>query len=375
MRTSRTVKTPTRLQGGLRRVSRGGLAGPRSRDRVRRPGTAAPAADRVLRDAVLDQPGLGDVPRTDDRCVRVSAEACLRRAEGAFPAEARLGPVDRHDVPDRAALRNRSRHAAYEGRAPARRQLQADRREDLHFLRRARHGGEHRAPGAGAPAGRAARDERNLAIHRAEVRAHRSRRERSGRRAQRPVLRWHRAQDGHSRQRHLPDDPRPRHRLAGRRAQQGAECDVRDDERRSSRRRSPGTRADRGRLSERGGVCEGPHPGPLARRADEPGEARRSDHRASGCAAHAADGACLRGGRTCVCLLGRADGGHAAFAPRRRAAQVRRRHDVADDADREGVHDRQRLPVRVGVPAGLRRPRLCPRKWHGAVSCATPAST
>ncbi len=180
---SRTGENAARLQGGLRRLSRGRLAGPRSRDRVRRPGTAASAADRVLRDAVLDQPGLGDVPRTDDRCVRVPAEACLRRAEGAFPAEARLGTVDRHDVPDRAALRHRSRHAAYEGRAATRRQLPADRREDLHFLRRARHGGEHRAPRARAPAGRAARDERNLALHRAEVRAHRNRRERRGRRA------------------------------------------------------------------------------------------------------------------------------------------------------------------------------------------------
>ena len=68
-----------RLQAGLRSVPRGGLARAGGRCRVRRPGPAAPAAHRVLRDAVLDQPGLGDVPGPDARRLRVPAG--VRHAE------------------------------------------------------------------------------------------------------------------------------------------------------------------------------------------------------------------------------------------------------------------------------------------------------
>ena len=48
--------------------------------------------------------------------------------------------MDRHHVPDRAALRHRPRHAAHQGRAAGRRQLQAHRPEDLHLGRRTRPG-------------------------------------------------------------------------------------------------------------------------------------------------------------------------------------------------------------------------------------------
>ena len=71
-------------------------------------------------------------------------------------------------------------------------------------------------------------------------------------------------------------------------------------------------------------------------------------------------------------VLGRADGRHAVERRRPRTPQVRRRHDGADDADREGVHDRQRLPVRVGLHAGVRRPRLHPRQRDGAVRARCP---
>ena len=79
--------------------------------------------------------------------------------------------VDRHHVPDRAALRHRPRPAAHQGRAAARRQLQAHRQQDLHLRRRARHGREHRPPGAGAPAGRAGGQQGHLAVRGAEVHA------------------------------------------------------------------------------------------------------------------------------------------------------------------------------------------------------------
>ncbi len=94
-----------------------------------------------------------------------------------------------------------------QGRAAGRRQLSPDRRQDLHLVGRARPGREHRPPGARAPAGRAAGHQGHLAVHRAEVLARRRGRGREGRRAQRLVLRRHRTQDGHPRQRHLPDEP------------------------------------------------------------------------------------------------------------------------------------------------------------------------
>ena len=78
----------------------------------------------------------------------------------ALPAEADQRPLDRHDVPDRAAVRHRPRHAAHQGRAAGRRQLPAHRQQDLHLRRRARPGREHRPPRARAAAGRAGRHRR-----------------------------------------------------------------------------------------------------------------------------------------------------------------------------------------------------------------------
>ena len=87
------------------------------------------------------------------------------------------------------------------------------------------------------------------------------------RRAQRDLLRRDRAQDGHQRQRHLPDDARRRGRHAGRPAEQGPGGDVRDDERGAAGRRHAVARPDRGGLPERRRVCEGAHPDALAHRA------------------------------------------------------------------------------------------------------------
>ncbi len=66
------------------------------------------------------------------------------------------------------------------------------------------------------------------------------------------LLRLHRREDGHSRQRHLRDELRRRAGLSHRRGQSRPERDVRDDERGAARRRHAGPCALRSRLSERG---------------------------------------------------------------------------------------------------------------------------
>ena len=167
------VKTPTGFKEAYAEYVEGGWPALRLRPGVRRPGPAAPRQPVPVRDAELGQPGLDDVPGPVARRLRVPARARHRRAEGAVPAQADQRPVDRHDVPDRAALRHRPRPAAHQGRAAGRRQLPAHRQQDLHLRRRARPGREHRAPGAGAPARRAGRAQGHLAVRRAEVQGRR----------------------------------------------------------------------------------------------------------------------------------------------------------------------------------------------------------
>ena len=67
-------------------------------------------------------------------------DARHRRAEEDLPAQADQRRVDRHHVPDRAALRHRPGPAAHQGRAAGRRHLPHHRQQDLHHRRRARHG-------------------------------------------------------------------------------------------------------------------------------------------------------------------------------------------------------------------------------------------
>ncbi len=78
--------------------------------------------------------------------------------------EARFGRVERHHVPDRAALRDRPRHAAHAGRPQAGRQLPDHRHQDLHLERRARSCRQHRPPRARASARRPAGDQGHLAV-------------------------------------------------------------------------------------------------------------------------------------------------------------------------------------------------------------------
>ncbi len=108
------------------------------------------------------------------------------------------------------------------------------------------------------------------------------------RREERCVLRLDRAQDGHPRQLDLRDELRQRHRLAGRRGEQGSQRHVRHDERGAARCRRAGAGAVGSRLSERGGLREGSLAGPRADRCQGAGQAGRSDHRASGRAPYTA---------------------------------------------------------------------------------------
>ena len=77
--------------------------------------------------------------------------------------------MDRHDEPDRAALRHGPRALARQGGAAGRRQLQDHRHEDLHLVRRTRHGGEHHPSRARAHRRRARRHQGTLAVRRAEI--------------------------------------------------------------------------------------------------------------------------------------------------------------------------------------------------------------
>ena len=217
--------------------------------------------------------------------------------EGAVSAEAGVRRMDRHHVPDRAALRHRPGHAALEGRAASRWFVQDQRRQDLHLGWRARHVGQHHSPGAGAPAGRTGRHQGHFALPGTEIPAecrwH-------GRRAQSGVLRCDRRKDGHSRQLHLPDQSGRRDRLVDRSAEQGLECDVRDDECGTPGRRHAVARSDRSGVSKCADLRQGPHPDAQPLRRQSPRQASRSDHRPSRRATHAVDGQGVCRRRPCL---------------------------------------------------------------------------
>ena len=71
------VTAPEGLQGSLRAVRRGRLAGAELRPGVRRPGPAAPREPVPVRDDELGQPGLDDVPRA---CRTAPTRRCTRTA-------------------------------------------------------------------------------------------------------------------------------------------------------------------------------------------------------------------------------------------------------------------------------------------------------
>ena len=236
------------IQGSLQAGRRRRLARPVGAGGIWRAGPAGDAEPGRHRIPERGQHGVFDVWRPDHGRDRGADGARQARTEEDVRAEDGGGRVDRHHEPHRAAMRHGSRPAAHQGGQAGRRQLQDHRHQDLHLGRRARSHREHHPSGAGAHRRRARRHQGRVAVRGAEG-AGQCRR--LARRTQRRVLRLDRAQDGHSRQFHLRDELRQRHRLADRRRKQGHAGHVRDDERGPARRRRAGARAIRSRLSER----------------------------------------------------------------------------------------------------------------------------
>ena len=166
--------------------------------------------------------------------------------------------------------------------------------------------------------------------------------------------------------------------VAGRPAAQGHGAYVHDDERGAARRRHPGSRRRRGRLSERGRFTPRERiQGRAPERRRSARQGRRSDHRSSRRAAHAA------------CAPSSRDRRSARASPTGPGLEIDKmlkhpdpeavraegsRLDRAHDADHQGLLHRSRL--RGGEPRGpgLWRPRLSSPSTASSSSCATRAS-
>jgi hypothetical protein len=192
-----------RIQGRLRHIRQRRLDGPVGARGLWRPGAAPHPQHGDPGICLGREPRLRHVSRPDAGRDGGPAGPRLGGAEGAVPAQDGRGRVDRHHEPDRAALRHGSRPAQDQGRAERRRLLQHHRHQDLHLGRRARSRREHRAPRHRPDRGGARRHQGHLALRGAEITRERRRVPRG---AQRRVLRFPRAQDGHPRQRHLRDE-------------------------------------------------------------------------------------------------------------------------------------------------------------------------
>ena len=145
-----------RVQGRLPSVPRGRLAGVELRSALRRSGLAVPAGPQRVGDLERGEHEL--LPRAHAHQRRSPRRRAPRhrRAQAALSAQARIGRVDGHHEPHRAAGRLGPVRGARARRA-RRRSLPHLRDQDLHHLRRARLDRQRRAPGARAAAGRARR--------------------------------------------------------------------------------------------------------------------------------------------------------------------------------------------------------------------------
>ena len=209
-----------RLQGRLQAAGRRRLDRHLGAGRVRRPGPAGDADRGGQRIPLLGQHGLRHVSGAHAGRHRRAARACLARAEGQVPAEDGGRRLDRHHEPDRAALRHRSRPAAH-----ARRCKQSDGSYKITGTKIFISAGEHDlsenivhlvlARIEGAPAG--TKGISLFVVPKIMVKD-----DGSLGRAQWRHLRLDRREDGHPRQRHLRDELRRRHRLAGRRGESRA---------------------------------------------------------------------------------------------------------------------------------------------------------
>ena len=236
------------VAGGLFRIHRRWMDGPRLQSRARRPGSAPPGLRARRGDLERRQRLLHPLSHAHARGHRGPRALRVRGAEGDVPPQADQRRVGRHDGPHRAAGRLRPRGRAHARRPAAGRRLSPRGPEDLHHLRRARPDRERRPSRAGADAHRASRREGHLALRGAEVPRQR-RRDPGG--AQRHPLRVAGAQARHPRQ---PDGRAGagrqggRGRLAGRRGEPRHRVHVHHDERRALRGRTAGNRAVGARL-------------------------------------------------------------------------------------------------------------------------------
>ena len=330
---------------------------------------AAPADVRHQRICVLGQHGVRHVSGPHPGGHRRADAARLRGAEADISAADGVGRVDRHHEPHGAALRHRSRPDPHPRHPRRRRFVPHHRLQDLHLVRRTRPHREHRAFGARPRRRRAGRHQGHLAVRRAEAAGEPGR---FARRAERDLLRLHRAQDGHPRQRHLRDELRRRRGLARRRGEPRPRGHVHDDERGAARRRRSGPLPVRSRLPERRGLREGAPSGPRADRREGALAPGRSDHRASRRAPHPAVHQGVQRGRARADPLDRAQGRRRPrLRGRAREARGRRPHEP-DDARHQRRHHRRRFRQRRHGAADVRRPWLHRRMGHGAVRPGRP---
>ena len=303
------------------------------------------------------------------------AYACLH-AHGTDEQKATYLPqagqrrMDRHHVPDRAAVRHRPGPAAHQGRAAGRRHLQAHRPEDLHLAPASTtwpttsctwcwRACRMRRPAARASGCSSCRS--------SMVNADGSLGERNG--IYCGALEHKMGIHGNAT---CQIDARRRRRHAGRPAQQGPGGDVRDDERRAPGRGQPVAGPDRSGLPERLAYAKDriqmrSLSGPKA--TDKPADPIivHPDVRKMLLTAKAY----AEGGRAlaiyCALLL---DKEHC--HPRRESAQGLRRNGGAAHAHRQGLPHRQRPDRHQRLHAGLRRPRLHQGMGHGAVRARRP---
>ncbi len=132
-----TVTTPKGFKEAYAKFIEGGWTGPAVRSGIRRAGPAEGDQFRGRGDDLLRQSLLRHVSGPFQRRLQRARLAWHGRAEGDLSAEAGCRHLVRHHVPDRAAVRHRSRPHQDQGRAGPGRQLQDHRHQDLHLRRRA----------------------------------------------------------------------------------------------------------------------------------------------------------------------------------------------------------------------------------------------
>ena len=140
------LHAPRRRQRDDARGLQGGLSSSSSRAagaRCRRRRSSAGRRCRMSSSTAFQeymisvQHGVRDVSRADPRRDRRVAGQGIGRAEGEIRPQHGVGQMGRHDEPDRAAMRHRSRPDPHQGRAAGGRQLRDHRHQDLHLVGRA----------------------------------------------------------------------------------------------------------------------------------------------------------------------------------------------------------------------------------------------